>query len=53
MSDKLEFICAGSCKCPVKKDLIEGFMDSSTQDKYQSVLLKMYLSKCNSYYICY
>jgi hypothetical protein len=53
LSDKLEFICAGSCKCPVKKDLMEGFMDSSTQDKYQSVLLKMYLSKCQDVITCH
>jgi hypothetical protein len=52
LSEKITFVCAGSCKCPVAKELMERFMDSSTKEKYHEVLLTMYLSKSQDVISC-
>lgn len=51
-SDKIKFICAGSCKCPVDTSHMELLMDSNIKRIYHEVLFKMYLSKTSDILSC-
>jgi ariadne-1 len=52
LSEKIKFVCAGSCKCPVDSELMESFMNLSVKEMYEEVLLKMYLSKAKDVVTC-
>jgi hypothetical protein len=52
LSEKITFVCAGSCKCPVEIQIIENLMDKEIREIYEEVLFKMYMSKSNDIISC-
>jgi hypothetical protein len=46
LSNKISFVCAGSCKCHVDNHAMELLMTKEIKQLHNEVLLKMYLSKC-------
>ena len=51
-SKNINFICAGSCRCPVEVFKMEDLMDKNTKDIYHEVLLAMYLNQTKDILSC-
>jgi hypothetical protein len=52
LSEKINFICPGSCRCLVQNEQMEILMNFETKCIYYDVLFKMYLSKANDFFTC-
>jgi hypothetical protein len=52
LSEKINFICPGSCRCSVKNEQMESLMDFETKTLYHDVIFKMYISKANDIFSC-
>lgn len=52
LSEKINFVCAGSCRCTVDSKEMESKMDDDTKNLYFDVLFKMYISKTQDVLSC-
>jgi hypothetical protein len=52
LSEKIKFICASSCKCPVKTEEMEQFMNQPIKHLYNEILFKMYIFKSDDILSC-
>jgi hypothetical protein len=51
-SDKILFVCAGPCKCPLELECVLKIMTKPTKALYDDILFKMYLSKTKDIISC-